>query len=128
MYRIIFFAFFIVCTIISTINHAVGSEWKLFYMVSDGPKYYYDKGSVVHTSKDVIQVWFKLDDPDDTELYRAQTEINCKSKSHRILEESAPNNSSSEEKAQQTSAGQSHQRFPLESAFGSLWSNVCPGR
>ena len=104
------------------------TDWKLFYMVSEGPKYYYDKGSVVHSQKDVIQVWFKLDDSDDAELYRVHAEINCKSKSHRILEESTPRNVNSEEKAKEPSASQSHQRFPLDSAFGSLWSNVCPGR
>ena len=128
MYTKTVIALFVVCMILGAYGQAECADWKLFYMVSDGPKYYYDKESIVHSQKDVIQVWFKLDDTDDAEQYRAHTEINCKSKTHRILEESAPSNISSEDKAKQPSAGHSHQRFPIESAFGSLWTNICPGR
>ena len=107
------------------------ADWKLFYMVSEGPKYYFDKESIVHSQKDIIQVWFKsmLEDGSiETMQYSAHVEINCKSRSHRILEESMSDNANKEEKDQQPSADQSVRRFSIESVLGSLWTNVCPGR
>ena len=97
----------------------------------DGPKYYFDKESVVKPQQGFVQVWLKLtlekDSSDEAEQYRNHVEINCKSKSYKVLEESKADTVGNEEKTQQSSTGQLR-RLPLESAMGSLWSNLCPYR
>jgi len=107
------------------------ADWKIFYQVEEGPKYYFDKESVVKPQQGFVQVWLKLtlekDGSDEAEQYRNHVEINCKSKSYRVLEESKSDTVGNEEKAQQSSTGQL-QRLPLESAMGSLWANLCPHR
>jgi len=107
------------------------ADWKIFYQVEDGPKYYFDKESVVKPQQGFVQVWLKLtlekDSSDEAEQYRNHVEINCKSKSYKVLEESNADAAGNEEKTQQSSTGQLR-KLPLESAMGSLWSNLCPYR
>jgi hypothetical protein len=116
--------------IIGSLAPGVCADWKLFYTVSEGPKFYFDKEGIVQPQKEIVQVWFKVmseEGSDEVEVYKAQVEINCKSKSHKFLEESTSDNVSQEESKQQ-SISQAHRRFSLESTLGSLWSNVCPTR
>jgi hypothetical protein len=107
------------------------ADWKIFYQVEDGPKYYFDKESVVKPQQGIVQVWLKLtlekDSSDEAEQYRNHVEINCKSKSYKVLEESKADTVGNEEKTQQSSTGQLRS-LPLESAMGSLWANLCPHR
>ena len=107
------------------------ADWKIFYQVEDGPKYYFDKESVVKPQQGFVQVWVKLtlekDSSGEAELHRNHVEINCKSKSYKVLEESNSDAAGNEEKTQQSSTGQLR-HLPLESAMGSLWSNLCPYR
>jgi hypothetical protein len=107
------------------------ADWKIFYQVEDGPKYYFDKESVVKPQQGFVQVWLKLtlekDGSDEAEQYRNHVEINCKSKSYKVLEESKADTVGNEEKTQQSSTGQLRS-LPLESAMGSLWANLCPHR
>lgn len=107
------------------------ADWKIFYQVEDGPKYYFDKESVVKPQQGFVQVWVKLtlekDSSGEAEQYRNHLEINCKSKSYKVLEESNADAVGNEEITRQSSTGQLR-RLPLESAMGSLWSNLCPYR
>jgi len=123
------FCFALILMCLST--QAECADWKIFYQVADGPKYYFDKESVVKPQQGFIQVWLKLtlekDSSDEAEQYRNHVEINCKSKSYKVLEESNADAVGNEEKTRQSSTGQLR-RLPLESAMGSLWSNLCPYR
>lgn len=124
-------ALFFVCMIVGSFTHGECADWKVFYVVSEGPKYYFDKESVVAPQKDIIQVWFKTtaeDGSEETEQYNAHVELNCKTRSHRILEESVTDNANKEEKSHQLPGEKPMQRFAIESVFGSLWTNVCPNR
>lgn len=124
-------ALFFGCIIVGSFVYGECADWKLFYMVSDGPKYYFDKESIVTPQKDVIQVWFKTtteEGSDETEQYSANVELNCKTRTHRILEESVTGNANKDEKGQQPSGDKPIQKFAIESVFGSLWTNVCPNR
>lgn len=107
------------------------ADWKIFYQVEDGTKYYFDKESVVKPQQGFVQVWVKLtlekDSSGEAEQYRNHLEINCKSKSYKVLEESNADAVGNEEITRQSSTGQLR-RLPLESAMGSLWSNLCPYR
>ena len=112
-------------------SRAECSDWKIFYQVQEGPKYYFDKESVVAPQQGFVQVWLKLtlenDSSDEAEQYRNHIEINCKAKSYKVLEESKTDIAEDQEKTQQPSTGQLR-RLPLESAMGSLWANLCPHR
>ncbi len=124
---VFYFALMLMC--LST--QAECADWKIFYQVEDGPKYYFDKESVVKPQQGFVQVWLKLtlekDSSDEAEQYRNHVEINCKSKSYKVLEESKADTFGNEEKTQQSSTGQVRS-LPLESAMGSLWANLCPYR
>lgn len=107
------------------------ADWKLFYQVDEGLKYYFDKESIVKPQTGIVQVWFKStlekDGSEEGEQqYGAQIEINCKSKSYRVIEESRSSIVETEEKTQKPSTAQASRRLPLESAMGSLWANLCP--
>jgi hypothetical protein len=139
----------IVCfcmTIVSFSSTSHGADWKFFYQVREyNPKgneslnYYYDNESVVRPLKGLIQVWFKAtlgkddgsddlvgkDVSDETEQYRGHVEINCKSKSYRLLEETKLDSDETEQEAQKSSPGKAFRRVPLGSAMGTLWSNLC---
>jgi hypothetical protein len=124
-----FFCFALMLLCLSTLAEC--ADWKIFYQVEDGPKYYFDKESVVKPQQGIVQVWLKLtlekDSSDEAEQYRNHVEINCKSKSYKVLEESKADTVGNEEKTQQSSTGQLRS-LPLESAMGSLWANLCPYR
>lgn len=130
-FRKLISSLFFGCIIMGSFVHGECAEWKLFYIVSEGPKYYFDKESIVTPQKDVIQVWFKTtteEGSDETEQYSAHVELNCKTRSHKILEESVTDTTNKEEKGQQSSGEKPMQKFAIESVFGSLWTNVCPNR
>jgi len=138
----------VLCFCIAVLNFSstsYGADWKFFYQVSEyDPKgdeslnFYYDNESVVKPLKDIIQVWFKTtlgndsseklaekDGSDETEQYRGHVEINCKSKSYRLLEETKLDSVETEQKAQKQTSGRSFRRVSLDSAMGTLWSNLC---
>jgi hypothetical protein len=123
---ILLFAFSLTITAFSTASH--GADWKIFYQIEEGPKYYFDKESLVTPQKGLVQVSMKVtlaeDKSEEAEQYRGRVEIICKSKSYRVLEEESesPRN---EERNQQPSSGQDMRRLSLDSAMGSLWDNLC---
>lgn len=109
-----------------------GADWKVFYQVEEGLKYYYDKDSIVKPQKDTVQVWMRTtlneddaDESDEPEQYRGHLELNCKSKMYTILEEAKPAGSANVEKQRTESQRQGTRRLALESAMGSLWINLC---
>ncbi|OPX92678.1 MAG: hypothetical protein A4E59_03006 [Syntrophorhabdus sp. PtaB.Bin027] len=139
--------FFIAVAVFSFSSPLQGAEWKMFYQKMNekgaGGKYenlnyYYDKESIEKPSKGIARVWFKTtvgdddsenlaekDGSDESEQYRGHIEINCKSKSYRMIEETSSDSSESEGKGLQTSAGKAPRRLYLDSALGALWSNLC---
>lgn len=140
---ILIFCFCLIILSFSSITH--GADWKIFYQVRENdPKgeeslnYYYDNDSVVRPLKDFVQVWFKTtlgrdssddlvgkDGSDEAEQFRGHIEINCKSKSYRFLEETKLDSVETGEKNQKPSTAKAFRRVPLESAIGTLWSNIC---
>jgi hypothetical protein len=132
-------------TISSFFSTSHGADWKFFYQVrQNDPKgeeslnFYYDDESVVRPLKDLVQAWFKTtlgndgsdnlvgkDGSDEAEQYRSHVEINCKSKSYRLIEETKLNSVETEEKKQMPPAGIAFRKVPLGSAMGTLWSNLC---
>jgi hypothetical protein len=133
-------------TISSFSSTSQGADWKIFYQVREydlkgdaSLNYYYDNESVVKPLKDFVQVWFKTtlgkdssdnlvgkDGSDEAEQYRGHVEINCKSKSYRLLEETQLDSVETEHEAQKSSPpGKAFRRVPLGSAMGTLWSNLC---
>lgn len=145
--RLVLILVFSFCmTILSFSSTSYGSDWKFFYQVREyDPKengslnYYYDNESIVKPLKSIIQVWFKTtlgkddasdslvgkDGSDETEQYRGNVEIDCKSKSYRLLEETKSDSVETEQVVQKSPAGKSFRRVPLGSAMGTLWSNLC---
>lgn len=145
-YHRLILIFYFCMTIFSFSSISYGSDWKFFYQVRDyDPKengslnYYYDKESIVKPLKGIIQVWFKTtlgkddasdslagkDGSDEAEQYRGHIEINCKSKSYSLLEETKSDTDETEQEAQKSPSGKSFRRAPLGSAMGTLWSNLC---
>lgn len=134
-------------TILSLSSTSQGADWKIFYQGVSGEdprgsesiNYYYDKESIVKPSKGIVRVWFKTtlgkndgsdnlvgkDGSDEAEQYRSHIEINCKSKSYRLLEEAKLDSIEAEQKAQKSYSGKDFRRVHLESAMGTLWSNLC---
>jgi len=133
--------------ILSFTSPSEGADWKIFYQgVSEkNPReyesinYYYDKESIVRSSKSLVQVWFKTtlgkddasedlvgkDGSDEAERYRGHIEVNCKVRSYRMIEESKADASEAEEKGTKSPAGRASRRLYLDSALGSLWDNLC---
>jgi hypothetical protein len=141
---ILIFCFCITILSFSSTSH--GSDWKFFYQVRDyNPKgneslnYYYDNESIVKPLRGIIQVWFKTtlgkddasdslvgkDGSDEAEQYRGHVEIECKSKSYRLLEETKLDSVETEKEVQKSPSGKPFHRVPLGSAMGTLWSNLC---
>jgi len=140
---------FFFCFSISVLTFPVpsqGADWKIFYQGTSGDdprsnksvNYYYNKESIVKPSKGIVQVWFKTtlgdddtdnlagkDGLDEAEQYSSLIEINCKTKSYKIIEETPSDVSEANEKRIQSSAGQISRRLSLDSALGALWSNLC---
>ena len=124
-----------------------GADWKMFYQKvnekgtggkNENLNHYYDKESIERPSKGIVRVWFKTtvgdddsedlagkDGSDESEQYRSHIEINCKTKSYRMIEETSSDSSESEEKRSQPLAGKAPHRLYLDSALGALWSNLC---
>lgn len=134
-------------TIWSFSSTAQGADWKIFYQGvggedlsgSESINYYYDKDSIVKPSKSLVQVWFKTtlgkddgsedltgkDGSDEVEQHRRHIEINCKSKSYRMIEEAKLDVPEAEESSSKSLASKVSHRLYLDSALGSLWSNLC---
>jgi hypothetical protein len=143
-YRMILI-FCIFMTILSLSSTSQGADWKFFYQIREyDPKvdeslnYYYDNESVVKPLNDLVHVWFKTtlsndssdnlvgkDGSGEAEQYRGHVEINCKSKSYRLLEETKLDSVNTEQDAQKSSPGKAFRQVPLGSAMGTLWSNIC---
>jgi len=140
---ILVFCFCIIFLTFSSLSQ--GADWKFFYQgVSEkDPRrieslnYYYDKESIVRPSKGLTQVWFKTtighddasddlvgkDGSNEAEQYRGHIEINCKSKSFRMIEETKQDAPEVEEKSARSSGKASRRLY--DSALGTLQSNVC---
>lgn len=139
---------FCFCTTILSFSLTLqGADWKIFYQGIDGENhsgsesinYYYDKESIVKPSKGLVQVWFKTtlgkddgsgnvagkDGSDEVEQHRKHIEINCKSKSYRVIEEAKLDVPEAEEISSKSSTSKASHRLYLDSALGSLWSNLC---
>ncbi len=141
------FVFCFCMTILSLSSISQGADWKIFYQGvggedpggSESINYYYDKDSIVKPSKGLVQVWFKTtlgkddgsgnvtgkDGSDEAEQHRRHIEINCKSKSYRVIEETKLDVPEAEEKSSKSSTSKVSLRLYLDSALGSLWSNLC---
>lgn len=107
-----------------------GADWKLFYQIEQGPqKYYFDKESIVRPQKNIVHVWQKITDAEDedNEIEKSKThvEINCRSKSYRVLDEEKSETTNQGAHAQQPSIGKNSHRIAWDSAIGVLWTNVC---
>ncbi|OPY83519.1 MAG: hypothetical protein A4E65_00486 [Syntrophorhabdus sp. PtaU1.Bin153] len=107
------------------------ADWKLFYQIEQGPqKYYFDKESIVRSQKGIVQVWQKITDAQDeeNEIEKSKThiEINCRSKSYRVLEDEKSESTGEGANTQKHSTTKSSQRIAWDSAIGVLWTNVCP--
>ena len=141
---ILVFCFCIIFLNFSSISQ--GADWKFFYQgVSEKDpgrieslNYYYDKESIVRPSKGLARVWFKTtighddasddlvgkDGSDEAEQYRGHIEINCKSKSFRMIEETKQDIHDVKEKSARSSSGKTSRRL-YDSALGTLQANVC---
>jgi acetyl-CoA carboxylase beta subunit len=107
------------------------ADWKLFYRIEQGSqKYYFDKESIVRPRKDIVQVWQKIADAQDeeNEIEKSKThiEINCRSKSYKVLDEEKSENTGEGVNAQNHLTTKRSQHIAWDSAIGVLWTNVCP--
>ncbi len=108
-----------------------GADWKLFYQTEQGPqKHYFDKESIVRPQKNIVQVWQKITDAqdEDNELEKSRThvEINCRSKSYKMLEEEKSETTDQAATIQQPPTSKISQHITWDSAIGVLWTNLCP--
>lgn len=127
----IFFALLFVTVSLS--SRPASAEWQFFYQVEDGPKYYFDKDSIQSPQKGIVHVSVKTtlgkDSDEDAEQYKGSVEINCRSRSYRILGDEVGADEKNKELTTKTATGPSDlRRMPLESVMGVLWTNVCDNR
>jgi len=126
------FLFFFALVMTAFTGRAEADEWKLFYQVEEGPKFYFDKESVVSPQKGIIRVWMKTalaeDESEEIEQSRTDVEIDCKGRSYKVVEQEKSDGGGPAIKGNEAPPDRTARRLPLDSAMGSLWTNLCPDK